>query len=173
MEAELAQLAASGATSLVGLMVSDAWTQVRGRLARFFARGGAGAEEAEEAVSADLERSRGELAAAREAGDTATAEDVRAEWRLRLRRALQADPAAAEELRRLLAELEPAGLDARITVVNTINGGTYHQAVVQSGLTFYGSDAPRPPVAPPSPGGTPEPPPAEAGRGPGPYTSGE
>jgi hypothetical protein len=172
MEAELAQLAASGATSLVGLMATDAWTQVRGRLARFFARGGAGTEE--DAVSADLERSRDELTAAREAGDTATAEDVRAEWRLRLRRALQADPAAAGELRRLLAELEPARQDARIVVVNTINGGTYHHAVVQSGFTFYGS-APAsqaPAVPPPSPG-LPGPPPPAAGERSGPYASGE
>lgn len=167
MEAELAQLAASGATSLVGLMVTDAWTQVRGRLARFFARGGA--DGGEEAASADLERSRDELAAARQAGDTATAEDVRAEWRLRLRRALQADPEAAGELRRLLAELEPAGRDGRVVVVNTINDGTFHQPVIQSGFTYYGPGAaPQAPAAPPAPGPGPG-----QGPGPGPYASGE
>jgi hypothetical protein len=39
VEAELASLAASGATTLVGLMVSETWTQARDRVARSFARG--------------------------------------------------------------------------------------------------------------------------------------
>ncbi|MEV0265016.1 hypothetical protein AB0I49_27255 [Streptomyces sp. NPDC050617] len=141
MEAELAALAASGATTVVGLMASDAWAQAKQRLARFFARGGD-----ESSVDDELELSRDELTAARDEADQETAGDVEAGWRLRLRRVLQADPAAADELRALLAELDPAA-DGRGTgsVTNTVSGGVQHGPVVQgrdfSNLTFHSSGA--------------------------------
>ncbi|MEV6963126.1 hypothetical protein AB0M97_28990 [Streptomyces sp. NPDC051207] len=143
MEAELAALAASGATTLVGLMVSETWTQARDRLARFFARGGD-----ESAAEEELRVSRGELVAAREAGDEDAAADIEAAWRTRLRRALQADPTAVAELRSLLAEFEPDGGGAPAgTVRNSISGGTQYGPVLQgqqfSGLTFH-SSAPEP-----------------------------
>lgn len=102
MEAELAALAASGATSLVGLMVSDAWAQTRVRVARFLARG-----EETGGVDEELEASREELIAARDGDEPDVAADIEDEWRLRMRRALRADPAAAQELRLLLDELAP------------------------------------------------------------------
>lgn len=157
MEAELAGLAASGATTVVGLMASDAWAQVRARLARFFARDGA--EGAEEAATADLERSRDELAEARGAQDAATEDDLRAEWRLRLRRTLQADPAAADELRRLLAELSPEPQAAGGTTyytANTTHGGVFHETVIQAGsITYHGVQPPGHGAPPPgaAPGG--------------------
>ncbi|MFF8912447.1 hypothetical protein ACF08M_03780 [Streptomyces sp. NPDC015032] len=122
MEAELVALAASGATALVQHMVADSWGQVRDRLVAFFARGEA-APEAESALAGELEASRGELTAARDEGDDPSAGDVEAEWRARLRRRLAADPRAADELRAILAELEPAGGTGRAGVVhNTISG---------------------------------------------------
>jgi hypothetical protein len=75
VEAELAALAASGATSLVGLMVSDAWTQARDRLARLFVHGGSGAGGA----TAELDAARAELVSARAAGDDGIAADIEAE----------------------------------------------------------------------------------------------
>ncbi|MGX1759303.1 hypothetical protein ACWIG5_20690 [Streptomyces lydicus] len=136
MEAELATLAATGATTLVGLMVSEAWTQVRGRVARFFARGDDTALPDEQ-----LAASREELIAARDAADPDTAGDVEEEWRLRLRRTLRADPAAAEELRLLLDELAPRAAAPVITVHNNISGGIQNGPVVQgqhfSSLTFH------------------------------------
>ncbi|MFG3407146.1 hypothetical protein [Streptomyces sp. NPDC048142] len=133
MEAELTALAASGATTFVGLMATEAWTQVRGRVARILARG-----EDTEAVDAELEESRAELTAARADADEETAADIEAEWRTRLRRALRADPEAADELRGLLDELapqRPAG--PAVSVTNTIGGGTQHGPVIQ-GQTFTG-----------------------------------
>ncbi|MEC4015260.1 hypothetical protein [Streptomyces sp. H27-D2] len=138
MEAELVALAASGATTLVGLMVSDAWTQGRERLVRFFARGGD-----EGSAEEELRISREELAAARAAEDEGAAADIEAGWRMRLRRVLQADPAAAEELRLLLAELAPwAGSEQGVTVHNTISGGVngpVFQGQQFTGLTFHSS----------------------------------
>ncbi|WP_053727349.1 ATP-binding protein [Streptomyces sp. WM6378] len=100
MEAELAALAGTAATTLMGLMVSESWTQARARVARFFARrGGAGAAEDELPDAPD------ELTAAAGADDAAA---VEGELRRRLRRMLEEDPGAAQELRILLAELTGA-----------------------------------------------------------------
>ena len=137
MEAELAALAASGATTLVGLMVSETWTQARDRVARFFA--GAGDEET---VERELGASRAELIAAREAGDEGAAVDIEDAWRTRLRLALLSEPGAAEELRALLAQLAPEGNGARAgTVSNSVSGGTQYAPVFQAqqitGLTFH------------------------------------
>lgn len=113
VEAELVGLATSGATALVGLMVTDAWSGVRDRVSRFLTRsttpgsgGGDGGVQA--VVAGELEASRTELAAARADGDDALTADIEAQWRIRLRRLLLQDPAAANELRSLLAELAPA-----------------------------------------------------------------
>ncbi|WP_406015909.1 hypothetical protein OG520_36070 [Streptomyces sp. NBC_00984] len=127
MEAELAALAETGATTLVGLMVSDAWTQTRARVARFLARGGETG-----GVDEELEASREELISARDGEAPDVAEDIEDEWRLRLRRALRADPAAAQELRLLLDELAPAaaGVPA-VTVHNSVREGARTGPVIQ------------------------------------------
>lgn len=139
MEAELAALAASGATALVGHMVSDAWAQTRDRVARFLARG-----EETAGVDEELDASREELIAARDGEDPDVAADIEDEWRLRMRRALRADPAAAQELRLLLDELAPrsAGVST-VTINNSISGDTQNSQVIQGqsiagGLTFHG-----------------------------------
>ncbi|GAA2474481.1 hypothetical protein GCM10010406_08110 [Streptomyces thermolineatus] len=129
METELAALAASGATTLVGLMVSDSWTHVRDRLGHFLARD-RGTEEAAE----DLDTSRRELVAAHEAGDAPTAAGVAADWQTRLLRLLRADPAAAGELRRLLDSLDAPSREQQPPAVhNTVSGGTQYGPVIQSG----------------------------------------
>ncbi|MFI1224840.1 MULTISPECIES: hypothetical protein [unclassified Streptomyces] len=129
MEAELTALAASGATTFVGLMATEAWTQARGRVARFLGRG-----EDDEAVDAELEESRAELTAARAEADEETAADIEAEWRTRLRRTLRANPEAAEELRSLLDELSPLEPEGKNVSINhnTISGGTYHGPVIMA-----------------------------------------
>lgn len=136
MDSELAALASSGATTLVGLMVSDAWAQVRERVAGFFIRGGQASTVADQ-----LALSRQELLTAQDRGDPEVAADTHAVWRTQLRRILLADPTAAGELQALLADLEPmTGQDTSV-VHNHINGGTQYGPVVQgrdmSGLTFH------------------------------------
>lgn len=149
MEAELASLAASGATTLVGLMVSETWTQARDRVARFFSRSGDGDGGA---VEGELLLSRQELLAARESGDELAAADVEAGWRARLRRALRDDPGAAEELRLMLAELAPGrGSEPTVSVRNSISGGVQHGPVFQ-GQSFSGLTFTTPGTVPPEPG---------------------
>jgi hypothetical protein len=148
VEAELAALAASGATTLVGLMVSETWTQARDRIAQFFARGGD-----EGSAGDELQLSQQELMAAHAERDELAGADIEAAWRTRLRRVLLADPEAAEEFRLLLAELDPnAQSEPSASVHNSISGGVQNGPVFQgqhfSGLTFGGSGA-----VPPEQGG--------------------
>ncbi|MEU2789184.1 hypothetical protein [Streptomyces sp. NPDC007100] len=134
MDAELTALATAGATTLVQQMVTEGWSQARERVAAFFSRRRGGGEE--EALEGELEESRTELVAAQRSGDEEGAADVAAEWRVRLRRVLRDDPAAAEELRRLLAELRPeaeAGVSVR-EVHNTISGEVHQGTVIQAGV---------------------------------------
>ncbi|BBA96290.1 hypothetical protein RVR_1521 [Actinacidiphila reveromycinica] len=163
MEAELTALAASGATTLVQLMVQDTWGHLRGRLAAFFARGGGDGG----AVGGQLDAARAELVAARQAGDAGTAADVEEEWRARLRRVLRADPDAATELRTLLAELgaTPARGGTISVVHSMISGGT--QGAVIQGRDINGAvtlGAWPPAEQPPRPDPAPDP---GSGAGPG------
>ncbi|WP_200305122.1 hypothetical protein [Streptomyces adelaidensis] len=130
MDAELAALAAAGATTLVQSMVGDGWAGLRDRVASFFSRG-----RNEEDVQEDLEESRAELVAAQDTGDEEAFADVQAEWRNRLRRTLRADPNAAAELRALLDELAPERSDrGGGSTYNTINNGVYRNStVIQAG----------------------------------------
>ncbi|MEV4613600.1 hypothetical protein AB0K43_13505 [Kitasatospora sp. NPDC049258] len=125
METEIVALATSGATTLVGLMVTELWSEARGRFAALFGR-------RSEAVCEDLDAVRAELLAAED--QDAAAAGAEAEWTARLRRALAADPAAAAQLRALLDELAPhQPAPAAGSVHNTITGGEFHSPVIQSG----------------------------------------
>ncbi|WP_097270071.1 hypothetical protein [Streptomyces sp. TLI_55] len=142
MEAELAALVTSGATTAVGLMVTDSWQQAKERLVRLFARGGDAGT-----VDGELDRSQDALAAAAGTPDEEIlASDIAAMLRLRLRALLQDHPGAAAELRCLVEEFSPdATADASGAVHNSISGGTVHGPVLQgrsfSNVTFH---APRP-----------------------------
>ncbi|MEU9343988.1 hypothetical protein AB0D74_22545 [Streptomyces sp. NPDC048278] len=132
MEAELVSLVGTGATTLVALMVTDAWEQAKQRVVRLLARGSDG-----NAIAVDLEESRTALIAAtgtRDEGDHAS--DLTASLRLRLRRLVEQNPDAVPELRALVEEFASRSLiDPSGTVRNSITGGTQHGPVVQ-GHTF-------------------------------------
>ncbi|MFE1800299.1 hypothetical protein ACFW9L_29605 [Streptomyces sp. NPDC059517] len=133
MDAELAALAAAGATALVQQMVTDGWGNVRDRVVALCSRG-----RDEAAVQGELEESRADLVAARDADDEEAAADVQASWRVRLRRTLRDDPEAAAELRAILDELSPQSTTpTTLNVHNTFSGGVSHGVVVQGG-TFGG-----------------------------------
>lgn len=132
MEAELAALAASGATTLVGLMVSESWEQAKTRLARLLGRRGA-ADSAE----AELRRTEQALATARSAHDDEAEDRLRGDWQARILDILTTDPDRGEELLRLLAQLAPPG-----TVVGPLFAGTHHGpafqgSAVYGGVTFH------------------------------------
>jgi hypothetical protein len=139
VEAELVALIGTGATTVVGLMVTDAWEQAKQRVVRLLARGG----EADTVVG-ELDESRSALVAATGTTDEDLASDLTASLRLRLRRLLEQDPGAAEELRHLVDEFGPAAQPGpRESVHNSITGGTQHSPVIQghtfTNLTFHAS----------------------------------
>jgi uncharacterized protein involved in exopolysaccharide biosynthesis len=113
MEAEIAALASSGATTLVGLMVSDSWAQAKARVVKLF--GHRSAEQAE-AISAELGLAQVELMSAAGRADESTAADLEAEWRSRFRRLLASDPQAVADLKQLLKELSPEGDQGRTSI---------------------------------------------------------
>ncbi|MFF4198959.1 hypothetical protein [Nonomuraea sp. NPDC001831] len=93
MEAELVALAASGASTLITLMVSDAWAQTKTRLAAVLGRTGDERETLRE-----LEASRAVLVSALAEADDATVAAVEGEWRARLSQLLLADSSCVEDL---------------------------------------------------------------------------
>ncbi|MEK2490532.1 hypothetical protein WN990_13270 [Kitasatospora purpeofusca] len=137
MEAEIAQLVTTGATTVVGLMATEAWTQARSRLAAIFGRG----RNAEE-VSAELEEIRIEVV--RADGDAELVGDQAAALRVRLRRLLREDPRAAAELEAVLREFAPRQQPGTTAYYQTINNGTFNEPVVQAGRVTYNYQSPPP-----------------------------
>ncbi|WP_395296885.1 hypothetical protein ACF9IK_28145 [Kitasatospora hibisci] len=125
MEGEIVQqVMASGATTVVGLMATDAWTQVRTRLAALFGRG-----RNTEEVSAELEEIRVEVV--RAGDDAELIEDSTAEVRGRIRRLVRQDPATAAELQAILDEFRPhLPEQPRAVVNNAIHGGSFGGGIV-------------------------------------------
>ncbi|MFC9878219.1 hypothetical protein ACFVJW_01120 [Streptomyces libani] len=97
---------ASAGTTLVGLMVTEAWGQTRDGVVALWRR----VRPADaDGVGRDLDEARAELVQAREGGaDEETEQELVGEWQRRLLRVLRDDPAAAEELRRVLEAAQGA-----------------------------------------------------------------
>jgi hypothetical protein len=128
MDAEMETLAASAATALVGLMVSDLWTQAKETFGRLFARRNS------RTAASDLDTARAELVAARESGQSLVVSDIEAEWRARFRRLLRQDGTVGDEIRELLRVLVPGPeSDSVGNVHNVVSGGVQHGPVIQSG----------------------------------------
>ncbi|MEE4493047.1 hypothetical protein [Streptomyces sp. BE230] len=138
METEFAALAASGATTLVSLMVTDSWVQARDLVGRLFSRTGAG-----DATVAGLDADRARLLAG-EADDAQATREITERWHAGLYRLLRTDSATVDDLHDVLSSLQqlastPAARP--VPVRNAINGGVQHGPVIQSGritgLTFH------------------------------------
>ncbi|WP_330296855.1 hypothetical protein [Streptomyces sp. NBC_00503] len=127
---DVAALVTAGATTIVGLMASDAWNYASGRFARLLGRTD---DRARAGADGGLRASRAELLLARADGDEAAVAQVEEGWRNRLRLALEADPQAVRELTELLDEVNPGWREAASTSVvqNTITGGTFNGTVIQ------------------------------------------
>jgi len=80
-------------------------------------------------------RSQRDLVAAEEAGDNSVADELMAEWRSRLQRALRNNPEAVETLRDVLSQLgdptqDPSAVTQRISLKASASG---HARVYQQG----------------------------------------
>ncbi|MFJ7115444.1 hypothetical protein ACOZDZ_28200 [Streptomyces griseoincarnatus] len=120
MDAEVALLAQSAGTTLVALMATDAWHHVRDGITQFWRRT---QPERADTVAAELEAGREDVLAAAAVDDRETLDELRLQWQGMVRRLLVARPAAVEELRALLDQLDPDGSAARrITQHATASG---------------------------------------------------
>ncbi|MGP3750583.1 hypothetical protein [Streptomyces sp. IBSNAI001] len=139
MDTELAALAASGATTLVSLMVTDSWAQARELVGRFISR------TAPEGVAvADLDAARDRLLAADAHNDSATAQDITDQWHAQFHELLRNGSVTSGGLRDLvtvLQRLADTSAPSPLTVHNDITGGVQHGPVIQAGriagLTFH------------------------------------
>lgn len=127
MEPELALLAQSAGTTVVALMATDAWHRVRDGITQLWHRT---QPERAEIVAAELEAGREDVLSAAAADDEETLDALRLQWQGMVLRLLVARPAAVEELRALLDQLDPRGSAARqITQHATASGqGRVYQA---------------------------------------------
>ncbi|MEW2078509.1 hypothetical protein ACH4FA_11780 [Streptomyces sp. NPDC017966] len=105
MDPEIAALAGTAGTTVVTLMVTNAWESARDGMVALWRRFQPARAES---VGEELEAGREELLLARRAGDAALEAELTAEWQGRVRRFLLAQPEAADELRRILDELNPS-----------------------------------------------------------------
>ncbi|MFI5940830.1 hypothetical protein ACIBCB_11310 [Streptomyces uncialis] len=92
-------LVVAAGSALVAAMATDAWQQARTSAVELWRRVH---PERVPAVEAELVEVREELLAARDSGETGTAEELALDWQRRLDRLLRADPGLADELRRVL-----------------------------------------------------------------------
>lgn len=153
MEPELAALAASAATTLTGLMVTDGWTQTRTRLGALFAH-----TTQAPALAAEMEAARSALISAARTHDTRIPAQARADLESRLRQLLHEDPRAQVDLRALLAAIDPANRPAppAPSVHNSISGSTLHGPLIQAGtVTGLTLSSAADPAVPPRPRPTP------------------
>ncbi|MEV5697698.1 hypothetical protein AB0L55_09425 [Streptomyces anthocyanicus] len=130
MDSELTVLAASSATTLVSLMVTDSWAHARGLVGRYLTRAGADPD-----TSDDLRDTRTRLLAADSTERERTAREISRRYGDRLRRLADADDGSGEALRALLTsllQLSASAAHSGRTVDNRISGGVQHGPVVQS-----------------------------------------
>ena len=132
MDAELAALASSGATTLVGLMISDGWAQTKVRIVNLFARGSS--EQAGE-ITAELDAAQSQLVAATGRPDETVTAGLEAEWRSRFKKLLANDPQSVSELREILNELDPEADRGQASVhgIKMVAKATGHGRVYQVG----------------------------------------
>ncbi|MFD8253648.1 hypothetical protein [Streptomyces werraensis] len=104
MDPEIAALAGTAGTTVVTLMVTNAWESARDGMVALWHRFQPARAES---IGEELEAGRADLLLARQAGDADSEAELTVEWQGRLRRFLLARPEAAEELRRVLDELTP------------------------------------------------------------------
>lgn len=105
MDPEIAALAGTAGTTVVTLMVTNAWESARDGMVALWRRF---QPDRAESIGEELEAGREDLLLARRAGDAASEAELTAEWQGRVRRFLLARPEAADALRRILEEVNPS-----------------------------------------------------------------
>ena len=114
--------------ALVGAIATDGWPRVRDAVTGLWRRGSA-RHEADD-IGTELDQLREQVVLARRDGDISSEGALEGAWQVRLQQLLRADPAMADELRRVLEQvLTPALSPAEQTRVgNIIMTGSSHDS---------------------------------------------
>jgi hypothetical protein len=123
-----AELAAAGGTALVTAMVTDGWESFKARFARLLGRGNA---EETEAVAVQLDETQAMLVARVGADLERARAEQQLAWRIRLGDALERQPAAENELRPLIAEIQAFAQAPAVSIVQNVTGFDRAQQAVQ------------------------------------------
>ncbi|MFD9722598.1 hypothetical protein [Streptomyces sp. NPDC059072] len=113
-------LATTAGAALVAAMATDAWHQAREATVDLWRRF---RPDRAELVAEDLDELRGDALAAQEAQDTATIEQLAADWQQRLAELLRRRPDLAEDLQAVLDDVLDGSLtdEDRVRVQRQIN----------------------------------------------------
>ena len=126
MDGELVALAGSAATTIVTLLATDAWGEVKEMIGGLWRRF---RPEQADAAEQELDRAHAEIAT----GDETVSLAISREWESRLLRLLAADASAADELSRILAKLSQSHLVQRRGAVQQSARASGHSTVIQVG----------------------------------------
>ncbi len=137
-EAWVDPLVLAAGTALVTAMATDGWQQARAGAVALWRRVH---PDRVQLIEAELEEVRGEMLAARQAGDATAEEGLVADWQRRLRRLLADDPALAPELRRVLDEqwtpLLAAAEQTRVQNIRQMAAASSQSRVYQAGRDLH------------------------------------
>lgn len=126
MDSELVALAGSAATTIVTLLATDAWAEVRQMIGGLWRRF---RPEQADAVEQELDRAHAEIMTSDEAISLA----ISREWESQLLRLLAADASAAAELSRILADLSRSHSAQRLGAVRQTARASGQSTVIQIG----------------------------------------
>ncbi|MFB7739477.1 hypothetical protein ACFC08_35035 [Streptomyces sp. NPDC056112] len=135
MDPELAALASTAATTMVGLLASDGWETAKGWVGRLWRRGPR--PEQADVLEGELVATRDEVRAARESRDEDAEQQLAAAWNVQLRRLLAGSPDLADEVRLMVEEMRSAATAAgpgpQVGTVDMRARASGHGRVYQAG----------------------------------------
>ncbi len=151
---DISSLATLAGNTLVAVAVTDAWEDVRQKIARLFGRG-----QPDPGSERKLDATRQQLDTARPAELERVRADLSHEWAVRFKDLLADHPDAGPELAMLVEEIKPViataaeGSVAAARDVNvTADHGSLAAGVIQGDVTLPGPRAPGPEGGWPGPG---------------------
>jgi hypothetical protein len=114
-------------SALVGAIATSAWQGVSKAVTALWRR--VHPQQEAGGIGTELDELREQVLLARRDGDTATERALEGAWQLRIQQLLRADPALADELRRVLDQvLTPALTPAEQARINIIMTGSSHDS---------------------------------------------
>jgi hypothetical protein len=120
VDAEIAGLAGTAATTLVTLLTTEGWCRAKDQLVSLWRLV---QPERAEAIADELEAAHDDLILAQDNDESRIEEELSAEWQGRFRRLLIAHPDAVGELRALVTTLAPETAKVRSVTQHAVASG--------------------------------------------------